>query len=218
MAEQEYFKKALANFTYDTVSGDAIRHMADLGYNIKQIMDRLDFPTSYEKVRHTVWEHLKNTNVLLSEVPGSKSLQETISFVKEYDKYGKPSFRRVIHSEPFSPIIWKEYYFYPKEHGSLSNYLTYKWEQNNTDCAYISCDFGLPNRFQSKSFCKALDTLDEYQRNYILGLPWENKIFYHKLNRDMIEIASRLYAKGVYSGSCYFFKLEEKLIIPENTI
>ena len=49
MAEQEYFKNALSDFTYEAASGGAIRHLADLGYTVKQICEQLSFPTAISR-------------------------------------------------------------------------------------------------------------------------------------------------------------------------
>lgn len=49
MAEQEYFKSALSDFTYEAASGGAIRHLADLGYTVKQISGQLSFPTPLDR-------------------------------------------------------------------------------------------------------------------------------------------------------------------------
>ena len=56
MAEQEYFKSALSDFTYEAASGGAIRHLADLGYTVKQISGQLSFPTPFARVQKTVWQ------------------------------------------------------------------------------------------------------------------------------------------------------------------
>lgn len=37
------FQSALSDFTYDVACGGAIRHLADLGYTVHQITERLDF-------------------------------------------------------------------------------------------------------------------------------------------------------------------------------
>ena len=48
MSEQDFFKSALADFTFEAASGGAIRHLADLGYTVKQITEQLSFPTPCE--------------------------------------------------------------------------------------------------------------------------------------------------------------------------
>ena len=51
MAKPDYFKNALANFTFEAACGGAIRHLTDSGYSVTQIMERLQFPTSYDRVQ-----------------------------------------------------------------------------------------------------------------------------------------------------------------------
>lgn len=218
MSEQEYFKKALSNFTYEAASGGAIRHMADLGYSVKRIKEQLDFPTSYERVQKTVWEHLQHTSILLLEEPGSGRQLERTTFVKEYDKYGKPSFRRVALSDKEDPICWKEEQFREGIDGNFISFLEKKCEQNGDGLSYVSCDFGVRNRSDSALFLKAIDILDDDQKEYILGISWEKKVFYHKINRDIIQVIARLYEVGQYEGICYFMQLGEKVRIARKNI
>ncbi len=108
MRENEYFQQALANFTYEVAGGGAIRHLTEAGYTVKQIMEQLDFPVPYEKVRRAVWEHLVRTRGVLLEEPGSGTRKEKAVYVREYDKYGKCSFRRVVREEEASrEIHWR---------------------------------------------------------------------------------------------------------------
>ena len=91
MAEQEYFKSALSDFTYEAASGGAIRHLADLGYTVKQISGQLSFPTPFARVQKTVWQRLLDTGVLLMEEPGSgQGLNRgKAGYTMERDKYGR---------------------------------------------------------------------------------------------------------------------------------
>ena len=59
----KYFQKALSDFTYNAASGGAIRHLTDVGYTVKQIMEELAFPTPYERVQKGVWERLIETGI-----------------------------------------------------------------------------------------------------------------------------------------------------------
>ena len=52
-----------------------------------------------------------------------------------------------------------------------------------------------------------------WEREYVLGLPWEEKICYHRLNLRMREIVARLYENGAYEGTCYFLKTEERVSV-----
>lgn len=64
-----YFEEALSDFTHDVASGGAIRHLVDLGYSTDQIMKRLDFPTSRERVEKMVYRQMVSTGILLEELP-----------------------------------------------------------------------------------------------------------------------------------------------------
>lgn len=99
MEENRYFQEALAGFTHEAASGGAIRHLADRGYTVGEIAERLDFPTPVERVRREVWERLLDTGVILREEPGKSVRKEKASYVREYDRYGKITFRRVVESE-----------------------------------------------------------------------------------------------------------------------
>ena len=104
MEEGKYFQKALADFTHQVASGGAIRHLTDLGYTVKQIMDRLDYPTSFERVQMGVWERLIESGVVLLEEPGRQHIEGITNedgkrmkkavYVQDYDQYGKIIFRR----------------------------------------------------------------------------------------------------------------------------
>ncbi len=95
MNTRSFFQDALADFAQEAAWGGAVRHLADLGYTARQIADKLDFPVSYEKVRRAVWERLVDTEVILLEEPGSVRGRMRSVFVREYDRYGKASFRQV---------------------------------------------------------------------------------------------------------------------------
>ena len=99
--EQTYFQRALSDFVYDVASGGAIRHLADLGYTVKQIQEKLAFPTPYERIRNTVWKHLLDTGVIFRENPAGA--EEKVEYVREYNQ---ASFRRV--TMPVSPSESRE--------------------------------------------------------------------------------------------------------------
>jgi len=214
MSEQKYFKNALKNFIFDVAGGGAICHLADSGYTAEQIRKRLDFPTPFDKVQQTVWDHFLETGYLLYREPGQGEQQEKFSYVVDYDQYGRSSFRRIAVSEGGAKEIrWKEEDFRADVHGTLSSYLTEKCRGNGETSAYVSCDFGLRSRREPERFLEELQVLDEYQREYVLGMPWERRMIYHRLDQRMRGIVSRMYEHGVYHGVCYFMELEEKIRI-----
>ncbi|MBO4702983.1 MAG: hypothetical protein J5625_10040 [Lachnospiraceae bacterium] len=91
----KYFKKALADFTIDFASGDAIRALADKGYSVIEIHKRLDFPTPVERIRDTVWKHFLDTGVILLDAPSAES-KKRVTYEKVQDRLGRTSFKQVV--------------------------------------------------------------------------------------------------------------------------
>lgn len=212
MSEQEYFKSALSDFTHEAASGGAIRHLADLGYTVKQITEKLTYPTPYERVQKTVWKHLIDSGVVLTQEPGNGRQQGKSTYTVAHDKYGRASFRlEQIPAGDTEHILWKNRQYKEEQHGSLAAYLEDQCSENGEDKAYISCDFGLHSVRESAEYTSAMQTLNERQREYIEGLLWENKICYHRLDRRMREITVKLYTNGLYRGNCYLLKSCEKV-------
>lgn len=220
MYEQKYFQNALSDFTYEAASGGAIRHLADSGYTVKQISEKLTFPTPYERVRKTVWHHLLATGVVLLEEPGSGEQYKKPAYTVDHDKYGRTSFRLTTpQSGNNESVHWKESPAFTgwKRHGAkaeeLAVLLADKCTANGEAGAYVSCNFGLYGREKDGEYAAAVATLNEKQREYISGLMWEPKVCYHRLDQRMREIIVRLYGAGLYHGECYFLKLREKAAI-----
>lgn len=209
MSEPEYFKNALSSFTFETACGGAIRHLADLGYTVKQITKQLDFPTSYGQVQKTVWTRLVDTGVICLSQPGSGNIPEKTEFVKEYDKYGKVSFRKVNLPSPIrEPVRFKESHFNPKD--DFASFLMEKCSQNRQDNSYVSCNWGLLKEIQLQ---ECLQVLDEKQQEYLAGLPWVKQLCYHRLDLRMQEIMIRLYENKKYQGTCFFLETKEKIYL-----
>ena len=236
MAEQEYFRKALSDFTFDVASGGAIRHLADRGYTVSQIKDMLDFPTPLERVGQAVWQHMVDTGRLMFAEPEAGNQREQYTYVLEYDAYGKSSYRRVtVQERDAKPVRWKERQFSGGEDRELSQnrdkavsagagrelsgnggkplsvFLAEKCAENGEEYSYVSCDFGLRSRREPEKYQQVMKLLEESQRDYILGLPWERRLVYHRLDDRMQGIIARLYEAGEYHGTCYFVKTEEKI-------
>ncbi len=221
MAEQDYFKRALSDFTHEAASGGAIRHLADLGYTVKQIREQLTFPTPYERVQKAVWERLLDTGVILLEEPGSGKRREKTDYVVEHDRYGRTSFRRLpaLPKEDGTETVFlrerkiQEAARFPAAGGGTpAGFLSEKCRENGENNSYISCDFGLQIKRNEEEFRKAMELLTQRQREYIQGLPWERKRCYHRLDLRMREIMVRLYEEGHYHGACYFLKSREKVV------
>ena len=174
--EQTYFQKALSDFVYDMASGGAIRHLADLGYTVRQIQEKLDFPTPYERIQRTVWKHLLDTGVIFPESPKQGKTGEKVEYVREYDSYGKASFRCVVVPEDVSK---------PSEPCLL-------------------CCFGLLKYKDPERYEKVLGVLEPEQAEYIEGLPWGVERFFYRPNKRMLEIYHTLERVGQSEGVCFF--------------
>ena len=210
MWENSYFQNALSNFTHEVANGGAIRHLTDLGYTAKQISEKLDFPTSFQRVQKEMWEHLVNTGVILLEEPGSRK-REKVSYVREYDEFGRASFRRVVESEAAeNPIHWREMY-HDEINVPLTVLLQERIAKNGETDSYVSCDLGLLLHDEPEHFQQLLQVLEERQREYVEGIPWKNRRVYHRLDARMQKILLRLYETKEYRGSCFFLKIGEKL-------
>ena len=175
--EQTYFQRALSDFVYAVASGGAIRHLADLGYTVKQIQEKLAFPTPYERIRNTVWKHLLDTGVIFRENPAGA--EEKVEYVREYNQYGKASFRRV--TMPVSP------------------------SESRESC--LLCCFGPLKMKDPERFKEVLGALEREQAEYIEGLPWGTERVFYRPNRRMLDIYHALARAGLSEGVCYFQEL-----------
>lgn len=248
MEEKRFFQDALAGFTYEAACGGAIRHLADLGYTVRQIAGQLDYPVPYEKVRRAVWQRLVDTEVILLEEPGSAPHRERAVYVREYDQFGRASFRRVAedgpggfrggktaapgnHGKEALPGSrpegiagamsrggksgeWKEGRIGggPLSAGEPANTLYARTEVNGKDASYVSCDFGLTAEKAPEVFRRLLEALEERQRDYVEGLPWEKRRVYHRLDPRMTQILLRLYGRDCWHGACYFLNTRERIL------
>lgn len=213
MAEQEYFKKALADFAFDAAAGDAIRHLADLGLSVAQIATKLNYPVKEEKIGKVVWEHFLKKRRILREEPGSGKSSEEYTYVTNYDAYGRKSFRRVKLAEyGGEKIVFKEI-VYDFALGKFSDYLLQKCRENGEENSYFTCTFAQIRRQEPEIFAALMEALEVREREYLLGLPFEETV-YHQLDRRIREIAAVLYKTGKYQGECWFLKSGEKIILP----
>ena len=58
-----------------------------------------------------------------------------------------------------------------------------------------------------------LSVLDNHQREYVTGLPWNLKPVYHRLDSHMREILALLVPAGLYQGELFFLKTGERIRI-----
>lgn len=206
---ENYFYDALHNFIFEEAGGGAIRHLADGGYTARQITDALSFPIPYEKVREALTKYLLECGVLQKERPGICRRPEKTEYVREYDRYGKPSFRRVTVSENM------EYTDCPDAAEAAGNWREMELSEFLLLCRdgrgavrlpsetahresekniYIGCDFGKDEAGE------LLQVLDRAQKEYIQGICWTKKTMYHLLDERMLKIALRLRERGLPAG------------------
>ena len=155
---EKYFEKALADFAVDFASGGAIRVMADKGYPVKKIKEKLDFPTPFEKVQEIVWQNYLDTKVILLNEPEKEDSADRITYEKVQDEYGRTSFKQVVIPG------------------------------NQELPEYVRCDFGKCKYQDPAKFEALLATLAEDDRDYIEGLPWPLKAVWHVKNERMERI------------------------------
>ncbi|MDE7326627.1 MAG: hypothetical protein K2N63_10170 [Lachnospiraceae bacterium] len=212
MAEQEYFKKALAEFAFDAAAGDAIRHLADLGMTVAQIAAKLDYPVKEEKIGKTVWEHFLKSGRIRREEPGNGVATEEYTYVTEYNAYGKKSFRKVKLAEHGAgKITFCERVFDASRFGEFTGYLREKCRENGEEKSYFTCDFARCRRQEPAAFATLMEVLGQREREYILGLPFE-QVVYHQLDRRMQGIATALCGTGKYRGECWFLGSGERVV------
>lgn len=222
--DRDVFQNALSDFTFEAACGGAIRHLADSGFTAKQIMERLDYPVSGERVRKALYKHLCDTCVILEKSPEERFPETKPEYVLEYNSYGKPSYRRKntvgtgtsMPGSDSSGTAWKEIIYkpenstgYPGRGAELSVFLTKKCGQKKDEAVYISCDFGIPD----STSAKGISLLNGRQQEYLEGILWPRHRIYHRLDSRMKEILCSLYEQGVYEGNCYFPLRREKLFL-----
>ena len=214
MAENEYFKQALSSFAMDMASGGAIKHLTNQGYTVQQIVNKLDFPTPYEKVQELVWKQMIENGCLLLEEPGNGTEHEKVDYIQETDSLGRKSFRKVVVScENDTRIHWKEWNYTWKSEDSFRAFLDERCVKNGEQDSYVRCDFGLRKYRDPKGYERTIQKLTAQQKEYILGLPWELRPVYHQLNLRMREIVAALYAAGEFHCCLYFRKTREKIML-----
>lgn len=212
MQEGSWFQKALTDFTREAAVGGAIRHLTDLGYTVEEIGEEIAFPISRDSLQRAVWQRLLNTGMILCEEPWVRRTVQPAEFVREYDKYGRPSFRCVTKTASEEggngqEAEWRELKLSAEK--GLDLLLHEKTAENGVENSYISCEFGGIATEEPGRFREMLQALDERQREYVEGLPWDRGRVYHRLTSYMTDLILRLYHKGMYCGKGYFLRTRE---------
>ena len=187
-----YFQKALSNMVFETACGASIRHMTERGCTTRQIVERLDYPMSFERVARAVTDYLLEQGILRREPPKAEERKETYTYVQEQGKFGKISYRRVLQSEEEGnpPKDWNR--------EAAEVFLAEKRKESRE--AYVPCDFGIP----AGESGMRLSVLNERQQEFLSGICWEKRRMYYRLDGRMEEIIRKLWENGQYSGWVYW--------------
>ena len=166
MADRENaaFEQALSDFIHDFASGGAIRHLADAGFSVTEIAERLSFPTPKEKVAAEVWKYYLETGKVRLEEPANQSAEtiRKVTYVKEQNAYGRVSMRQVVEEIPVEPRT------------------------------YVACDFGKRLYQDREGFLQRLSGLSDREKQYILDLPWPLQTVYHIADERIQMIMKKL--------------------------
>ena len=68
---------------------------------------------------------------------------------------------------------------------TLRTFIDMDGEEN----AYVSCPFGTIRRDREARLQAMLGCLTSREREYLMGIPWQQRVMYHRLNSRMLEIA-----------------------------
>ncbi len=238
MSEPNYFQSALSSFVTDAACGGAVRHLADIGYTLNQIVERLDYPAPREKVQKIMMAYLYESRVLLRKEPSEELFAAREQFVQEQDAFGRRSMRKIIvdqrsqenvteasDSEIWQQrekaawrqdFLWKESVYDPRRDGKLTELLHQKCGKDGETYSYIAFPFGEllgDQHSQNKKSGNKISCLNSRQREYLQGIRWDQPVLYHRLDQRMREIIGKLYEAGAYSGAGFFAASREKITI-----
>jgi len=90
------------------------------------------------------------------------------------------------------------------------------WEQiekNGEENSYMLCSFGLIGKRDVNELKEILSDLTTRERDYILGIRWEQDVMYHRLNGRMLEIGLQLVIQPNYESRFYFLKSKEIICV-----
>ncbi len=198
-----YFEEALSDFVYDAASGGAIRHLVDLGYSLEQILQALSYPAPREKVQKTLYRYMLESGLLRKTLPDEDGKRSV----------WKKTAERVTQTEGFRTVRLELSY-----RERVYRYLYEKIEENGEENVYLSCPFGMLFRQEgeritdSERLREKLPCLNRREQDYLIGIPWENMVMYHRLNDRMREIGRKLIFCPELGCGYYFMKTREAAV------
>jgi hypothetical protein len=220
MDENNIFRDALNNFTFDVACGGAIAHLADCGYMPQEIHKMLNFPTSYGLVQEAFWKNYLKKKIIVEEKSELGKRKEKVSYVTDYDAYGRMSLRKVVEYEEEQTQVtdfdeFETITYNSDTHGMFASFLKEYCcgdnDDENTRSAYVSCDFGVRMKRAPEEYETFLKPLTEEQRCYMEGIPWKRKTVWHLLNKRMTGIITVLYEQSSYNGTILLLNKKEEI-------
>ena len=204
------FQKALHNFIRDFGYGDAITHLADNGFTISQIKDRIGSHLPEEFLCERIMKSYVDRGTVLLAEPGSAA-KEKVSMVKDVGEFGQVSFRQVreIIEEP--DISFVSYEWTGED-----------WEEDSLIGSLSRLEDGW-DRFQEKNYASFLitakrlaeweDILSEKQIDYLRCFLHLRQEVYLLLDERVWEILKALLEHHAYKGSVYLMSEGKKWIL-----
>lgn len=176
--ENKYFEQALSDFTFDVSCGAAIRHLVDLEYSVKQIMQNLSYAPPQEKVEKAVYRYMLESGLLTGTLP-----KDITAYITTQSMQQSGLLCGQVRERDFRSCIAEQRTHFGR------------------DESYISCPFGMWGEQEMK---RGLTCLDTKECDYIRGIPWEHRILYHRLTGRMEEIGMKLWLCGIEGVEFYF--------------
>ncbi len=200
MEENKYFKEALQRMTRELAIGGAVRHLAKKYACVSEIMGHLDYPAPRTVVEDAVWEYYLEEKILLLEEPGQKKEEGRVRYVKEWNAYGKTSFRRVVE-EIDNPISFEKWDV--KEKG----FPAFGEIEKRLGNSYVEVPFAKHRKLFSECYPKAAQNLSEELCQMVEEIPWcrkaMGKAVFWRVSKDSYEISRALFAAEEWM-SCFY--------------
>ncbi len=159
--KNKYFQSALSDFVHDFASGGAISHLADLGYTVTEIMEKLSFPTPKERVVRAVWKHYLEKGIIVLHKPQENETLRQVRYVEEHGAYGRVSLRQVVE------------------------------EVQRPKVEYLPVSFGKWRYQDEHGFQERLKVLTPREQQYVLDLPWPLQTVWHVKDERMENILKK---------------------------
>lgn len=95
----------------------------------------------------------------------------------------------------------------------LSSCLTELIQCNGEENSYLACPFGTIRRDREIRLGRMFSCLTSREKDYLMGIPWEMQMMYHRLNSRMREIGTQLALHTDTDWNFYFLKSREILSV-----